>query len=161
MRMPRAAYDPQKAHDYYERTKHLKGRDKSGGPTPHVQNHLAKKAPPAAVKSAEQKVTEIKGKLERLRTLLREKIAAEKSSKPEHKNQAQKAADAKQSKEYYDKHKQQIKNNREKGGSGGGTKSSGPKTAADMSADELRSAIRTTVEQLKTAIANAQKLRGG
>lgn len=157
--MPRAAYDPQKAHEYYERTKELKGRKKGSSPTPHVQRKVASQA---QVKTAEQKVAEIKGKLERLRALLREKVAASKSDEPERKNAAQKAADAKKSKEYYDKHKESIKNDREKAskGSGGGS-SAGGKTAADMTADELRTAIRNTVAQLKQAINNAQSLRRG
>lgn len=152
--MPPAEYDPVKAHAYYERTKHLKGRRLGTAPDPPAQH----KASQAQIQSAQQKVAAIQGKLDRLRALLREKTASSSSSKPESKNAAQKAADAKDSKEYYDKHRQEIKNKREKSSSGGG---GGAKTAADMDADELRTAIRNTVSQLKTAIANAQRLRGG
>jgi multidrug resistance efflux pump len=159
--MPKAPYDATKAHDYYERTKHLKGRKKGQAPTPHVQKHLAKHP---NNKSLDQKVTEIRGKLDQLRALLREKKAsAHKSAtaKPDkNKNSVQKAADAQKSRDYYDKHKQSIKADHKKGGSGGGAKP-GRKTAKDMSTEELQSEIRSLVGQLKQAIANARQTRGG
>lgn len=154
--MPRANYDPQKAHDYYERTKQLKGRHKGPGQPQHAPPH-------AQVASAQQKVAEIEAKLNRLRELLRAKIADEKKSsaasqKP---TQADKLKAAKDSKHYRDTHKQQIKNLRNGSKGSGGSSTSSPKTAADMSASELRSAIAKTVVQLKQAISNAQRLRGG
>lgn len=149
-----SVYDPVKAHDYYERTKHLQGRKPGAGRQPQGRPKAAQ-----AQKNAQQKVAEIRAKLDRLRALLREKEASERKSKaPEHKNASQKAADAQKDKEYYDKHKQEIKNNRTQAAKSGG---GGGKTAADMSADELRSAIRNTVTQLKKAIAAAQQARGG
>lgn len=153
--MARAEYDPVKAHDYYERTKQLKGR-KPGSPTPHLQN---RKASTAQVQTAEQKVKAIKEKIEKLRALLREKVAAAKSDKPETQNSSQKAAEAKKDAAYYDKNKESIKAKAK--ATGGGSSSSPAKTADSMSADELRSAISAAVTQLKSAIANAQKLRGG
>jgi hypothetical protein len=155
--MPRANYDPAKAHDYYERTKQLKGRHKGSGV------HAREKHSPAQVASAQQKVAQIEAKLNHLRELLRAKIADEKKSgkasdKP---TQADRTKAAKDSKHYRDTHKQQIKNLQKGKKNGGGTSSSSPKTAADMSASELRSAISRTVVQLKQAINNAQRLRGG
>lgn len=155
--MPRANYDPQKAHDYYERTKELKGRQKGSGAPAHArQSH-------AQVASAQQKVAQIEAKLNHLRELLRAKVADEKKSstasdKP---TQADRTKAAKDSKHYRDTHKQQIKNLQKGKKSGGDSSTSSPKTAADMSASELRSAISRTVVQLKQAINNAQRLRGG
>ncbi len=155
--MPRANYDPQKAHDYYERTKELKGRQKGSGAPAHArQSH-------AQVASAQQKVAQIEAKLNHLRELLRAKVADEKKSstasdKP---TQADRTKAAKDSKHYRDTHKQQIKNLQKGKKSGGGTSTSSPKTAEGMSASELRSAISRTVVQLKQAINNAQRLRGG
>lgn len=151
--MPKAPYDPQKQHEYYERTKQLKGRKKGAGQPDHPKS----RASAQQIQNAQQKVAEIRGKLDRLRALLREKTAAShKTAKPDEKNHAQKEADKKASREYYDKHKQAIKGDKKKGGGGGG-----PKTAADMSADELRTAIRNVATKLKAAIADAQRLKGG
>jgi len=156
--MPRAAYDPGKAHDYYERTKHLKGRHKGAGdhPAPH---HASQ----AQVASAQQKVAEIEAKLGRLRELLRQKIADEKksgSNKPS--TQADKIKNRQASKRYRDQHAQEIKNDRKAGsGTSKGGSTAGGKTASSMSASELRTAISHVVTQLKSAIQDAQRLRGG
>lgn len=159
--MPKAEYDPQARREYYLRTRELKGREK--GAKKDYLSAVVKRDKPATDKqidSAQEKVQQIAAKLDRLRALLREKTAASKSSSDGKQNHAQKEAAKKDSKEYYDKHKEQIKNNREKGGKGGGssTPSGG---ASSMDADELRSAIRRTVGQLKEAIAKARQLKGG
>lgn len=156
--MPRAAYDPGKAHDYYERTKNLKGRQKGAGdqPGPH---HASQ----AQVASAQQKVASIEAKLGRLRELLRQKVADEKKSgsdKPS--TQADKIKDRQASKRYRDQHANEIKNDSKAAArKGGSSASSGAKTASSMSSSELRSAISHTVAQLKSAIQDAQRLRGG
>lgn len=154
--MPRAAYDPAKAHEYYERTKELKGRKKGPGDKPAGHRPSAQQ-----VQSANAKVAQIQAKLNRLRDLLHEKQASARKEADHKPTQAEKLKDQKQSKEYYDKHKQSIKNLRE--GSGGGSKkgTSQPKTAADMSVDELKTAIRNVVNQLKQAISEARSMRGG
>jgi hypothetical protein len=155
--MARAGYDPGKAHDYYERTKHLKGRQKGAGdqPAPH---HASQ----AQVASAQQKVAAIQAKLGRLRELLHQKIADEKKSggsKPS--TQADKIKERQASKRYRDQHANEIKNDRKAAASKGGGSSTGGKTASSMSASELRTAISHTVAQLKSAIQDAQRLRGG
>lgn len=153
--MPKAPYDPAAAHQYYEEHKNLKGR-KKGSPTPHVQRHVANAK---QVRTAQQKVTEIQGKLKRLRDLLHEKQRNAHKPKPTGKpTQADKTKDRKNSEHYRNTHKQQIKNLSK----GGGHKSAAKgKTAADMGVDELKGAIRETVTQLKHAIANARSLKGG
>lgn len=153
--MPKV-YDSQKAHDYYERTKHLKGRkpgagDKPTGPRPSARQ----------VQAANAKVAQIQAKLSRLRDLLHEKQAAARKEADHKPTQAEKLKDQQQSKEYYDKHKQSIKNLRKGSGGGSDKGASKPKTAADMSVDELKTAIRNVVTQLKQAITEARSMRGG
>lgn len=156
--MPRAAYDPAKAHDYYERTKDLKGRKKGQGEHPPA-NHASQ----AQVASAQQKVASIEAKLGRLRELLRQKVADEKKSggqKPS--TQADKIKNRQASKRYRDQHANEIKNDSKAAArKSGGSSSTGGKTASSMSSSELRTAISHTVAQLKSAIQDAKRLRGG
>jgi hypothetical protein len=156
--MPRADYDPAKAHEYYERTKKLKGRLKRATDQPPAR----RQASPQQVQSAQAKVAQIEAKLNHLRELLRAKVADEKKSSTASKKptQADKLKDRKDSAHYRATHQQQIKN-LAKGKSSGGSSSSKPKTAADMSASELRTAISHVVTQLKQAITDAKRLRGG
>lgn len=161
--MPRAKYDPAKAHDYYMRTRDLKGRHKGSGPSPS-QHHSST----PQLSSAQAKVSQIEAKLSRLRELLRQKVAdSKKSNGPEKATTADKLKDRQHSKEYYEKHKNEIKNDRAQasrksgGGSSSKSSSSGAKTASSMSESELRDAIRTAVGQLKKAISEAKQLRGG
>lgn len=160
--MPERVYDAAKAHDYYIRTRKLKGRQKGaeresgstrpGAPKPQTK----KKGSKQEIASADAKVAAIRGKLDRLRELLKQKQAASKPSQAAPKNHQQKEKDQQQSEDYYEKHKQKIKAERGKG-SGGSSK----KTAADVGIDELKTTIRNTVVQLKKAIAEARQTRGG
>lgn len=151
--MPDPNYDPQKAHEYYLRTRELKGRRHgSGQQQPPQQPH--KQQDQAAV---HQKVAQIQAKLARLQELLNKKIASSHASK---KDKPQTAADklkaAQQNKDYYKKHREKIKAAHKKASGSGGGSSAG--SFESMSVDELRTAIRRTVVQLKEAIAQA---RGG
>lgn len=85
-----AEYDPQAAHDYYERNKQLKGRKRtikpvskgrSGGSTTLLNKHRGKKIPPKPVKSAKQrnaeaaaKLPNLQAKLDRLKAILSELV---------------------------------------------------------------------------------------
>lgn len=148
--MPKREYDAGKAHEYYERTKHLKGRKKGAGDPPAAPH----KANPAKAAAAQQKVAQIEAKLTRLRSLLQSRMKDSGKS-----TQADKLKDRQDSKEYRAKHKNEIKNDRAKAArkSGGG----GGKSSSSMSTPELKAAIRNTVVQLKQAIADARSLRGG
>jgi ATP-dependent exoDNAse (exonuclease V) beta subunit len=149
--MPDPNYDPVKAHQYYEDHKHLKGRRKGQAHPPPQQHH---RQPDAA---AQQKVAQIQAKLARLHELLNKKIASSHASKKDKpKTAADKLKQAQQNKDYYKKHREKIKAAHKKASGTGGGSSGG--SYESMSVDELRTAIRRTVVQLKEAIAKA---RGG
>lgn len=150
--MPDPNYDPQKAHEYYLRTRELKGRKHgSGQQAPPQQHH---KQPDAA---AHQKVAQIQAKLARLQELLNKKIASSHASKKDKpKTAAEKLKAAQQNKDYYKKHREKIKAAHKKDSGTGGGSSAG--SYESMSVNELKTAIRRTVVQLKEAIAQA---RGG
>lgn len=157
--MPRPNYDPQKAHEYYIRTRELKGREKGSGPEPSSE----RKPSSQQVASAQARVAEIQSKLTRLREILREKIASSSSSSSSEKSTtADKLKDRQDSKEYYEKHKNEIKNDRaseaRKSGGGGSSSRGG---AESMTVSELKTAIRNTIVQLKKAISDARRLGGG
>jgi len=159
-----AKYDPQKAHDYYEAHKNLKGR-------PHGSKEKDRKgrghgaAKPAAankISPAEQKqIDHLKSRLSELQTRLHELLAnAKKNShkKDDHKTAADKSKDARDAKKYREKHKTELAANRKhdsgKSGGGGGGHASG---VGSMTEAQVRAAIARTRENLQAAIANARR----
>lgn len=153
-----AEYDPAKRRQRYLEERQLKGRRKGRGVD------LARERGGTGQQEAKARVAELSAKVERLRGLLRQKLAAARSKNKadDPKTAGEKLKDRQKSKEYYDKNKQSIKNLRK--GGGGGKKSeskSGGKSYDDMDVDELKSAIRNAVAQLKDAIAEARTTRGG
>lgn len=161
-------YDPQKRHDYYMRTRKLKGRQKgSGGKTTTYSYTVAK---PGKAKTVKQKRAEAKARvdalnkrLDKLRTVLAELVkqarsrsgvtssissnstrsskssSSSKSSKPEHKTAAQKEKDAKRAKE-----------SREK------TQKSSPSQEAKEVEAKIKE-VRQQIAQMKKQIAEARK----
>ncbi len=141
----KAPYDPRKAHEYYLRTRELKGR-KKGGLQPAMGRKMSAK-PTMGAKTApatytvtvrgrtakltakqlkEQKayaaerVTSIKKKLAQLNAELKKRVveamrAAKEAEKPD--TAAEKAESARESKQYRDKHKQELKNKGKKAAS--------------------------------------------
>lgn len=154
--MPDPNYDPAKAHQYYLQNRKLKGRHHGAGqqPTQHIQRHQNQAA-------TSKKIGEIEAKLSRLRNLLNQKLASSKSSGKTVNKSADKIKAQQNSKQYYQQHKNQIKADKKKAGHGSGGSTSKAKTANDMSVDELKTAIRKTVIQLKEAIAAARRSGGG
>lgn len=154
--MPRPNYDPQKAHEYYMLNRELKGRKRGSGLEPSSK----RKPSIQQAASAQAKVAEIQSKLTRLRELLQKKI--ESSSSSEKSTTADKLKARQDSKQYYEEHKNEIKNDRDsearKSGGGGAPSKSGSES---MSVSELKSAIRNTIVQLKKAISDARRLGGG
>lgn len=160
--MSKTAYDPNKRRERYLRDRELKGRRR--GTSRELHARVRKTPTQEQINSSQQKIAQIEAKLSRLRELLRAKIADErKESKGS--NKAQQLKDRERSKDYYEKHKNEIKNDRaqeaRKSGGGKGSGSSSGGGASSMSADELRSAISRTVTALKEAIQDARRLRGG
>jgi len=163
-------YDPAKAHDYYEKHKHLKGRQKGSAESPLATigkraKRLAATSPKAKQKIALQNsIQNLEAKLGKLEQLIREKEAILKRDqaqakvkvrKPKDKPQtaADKAKATRENKKYRDKHKQQLKTKAKQatgksgGGSGGGSSKSSAKSQkpSDMSIANLK-ALATKVK---------------
>lgn len=123
-----APYDPVKAHEYYLRTRQLKGRQ--AGAEQLTIGRTSKAAPLPAKKPAKSKkqtafeaqIAALQGRLEKLRTVLAEltkqaqarsgvtpTAPAKSGDKPTKQTSKQKAAAAKKAKAYYEKHKNDKK----------------------------------------------------
>lgn len=156
------AYDPQKAHQYYEEHKHLKGRQHGSNVVPfkghHADPHPA--APHVISPAVQQQITALKGRLAALEAHLRELLASKRKDaqkKPEHKTAAQKAKDARDSKKYRQEHKTELAQKRKQDASkSGGGSSSGPTAISDMTEAQLRTAIARTRANLQAAVAKAR-----
>lgn len=161
-------YDPRKAHEYYLRTRNLKGRKRSFlEPTKGKQTRLGKRPSGRATYTinvgggktakltarqlkeqkiyAAERVTAIKKKLSRLNRELKDRIAEAKKAEMEAnkpKSASEKAEAARESEKYRDKHKQELKNK-------------GKKAAAKKEAQIETKPDR--VEELKTSIKRVQK----
>lgn len=156
---------------YYERTKQLKGRqagkgdDSSSGGRPVGQappknRQAARAAAAAKVKSLNAKLTQLRAALQAARAKAPKKDPNEGKSKGE-----TEAAKKKANEEYYNKNKQKIANDRKAearksgGSSSGGSKSSTSETdSGTKSVEEIEAAIRTTLTQLKAAVAKLRSL---
>lgn len=164
------AYDPQKAHEYYMRTRELKGRQTSSNKTSANDGKLKvvpSKAPKKSSKqqqreAAEQKVARLASKVLRIKKALRaaqqalsdKRLAEEKANSDGKSTVAEKNA----SKKYRDKHKNDAKK--------GGGSSSDKKKASELGVEELekrvsslKSALKSANAQLKKATAEAHSLK--
>lgn len=157
--------------DYYERNKQLKGRQPGKGKDTSSGVFRAGEAPPkkdpAARAAAAQRVKSLNAKLTQLRAALQAARAkAPKKDPNEGKSKGEtEAAKKKANEEYYNKNKNEIKNDRKAdarksgGSSSGGSKSSTSETdTAPKSVEEIEAAIRTTITQLKAAVAKLRSL---
>jgi hypothetical protein len=176
--MTNPRYDPQKAHDYYERHKHLKGRQpgaaeatlKRVGAT-RVSSAVNRKPVTAseAKSRAQARVVRLTAKVHSLTKALQEAEDALRAKRKEAQQNSDGKTTAKEraaSKKYRDTHKSQIaakakKDNSKSGGSSSSTSStsssssssSGPKSVSEMSESELTDRI----SKIKGAIADAKK----
>lgn len=171
-----APYDPVKAHEYYERTKKLKGRKKGGAkpPTKQRDSIAPLRSPRFQVKTAkgtttlsakqlaEQKayaakrVTDIKKKLAKLETELKKRMAEARKKEREAKkpdSAAEKAEKARDSEKYRDKNQQKIANKSKSEGSS--TKS---KSTKSDSVESLKKTIGTVQKSLKAAVAKQRSI---
>lgn len=159
-------YDPVARKERYERTKQLKGREPGRGEDESASRAPAPKAPTqdrqAARAAAAQRVKSLNAKLTKLREALR--AAREKSaSKPS--AAEQKSKDKAYNEEYYTKNKTKIANDRKsearatasKGGSSGSSSSETSKPAS-RGVEEIEAAIRSTLVELKAAVAKLKTL---
>lgn len=155
-----APYDPVKAHEYYVRTRKLKGRM---GSAPRASTGSARTGPGTGSTKARQpakdnkklakqrsdaavRVAVLKKKLSQLNHALKERMAeAEKADREakKPKSASEKADAARESKKYRDKNKQQLK-----------TKA---KQANDKKPDAKKSGGGDSVTELKTTIQRVQR----
>jgi len=158
-----AKYDPQKAHDYYEAHKHLKGRRHGSKEEDRKGRGPGKGTPAASHKispAAQKKIDHLTSRLHELQARLHELLANAKKNgghkKDEHKSAAEKSKDARDAKKYREKHKTELAAKRKKaeGKSGGGGHSSG---IGSMTESQVRAAIARVRQDLQAAIAQARK----
>lgn len=170
------AYDPVKAHEYYERTKQLKGRKKgkvSAKPQGKAPSKTKSSSSPVRrddTKDAMARVTRLKTKVSKLQGALSEARAAlserrRKNTKEERKNSDGKttAEERRRSKEYRDKHRQELESKRKKDGSSGGSSSSSSKSVSDMTVEELETRIikiNRALQDAKRQLSNANQKLG-
>lgn len=156
--------------EYYERTKQLKGRQPGKGYVSGGRDRAPAQAPPpdnkAARAAAAQRVKALNAKLTQLKAALQAARAkAPKSSPNDTPSKGESDAKKKaQNEEYYNKNKNEIANDRKaearKSGSGGGAKGSESSESkpASRSVEEIETAIRNTLTELKAAIAKLKTL---
>lgn len=161
-------YDPVKAHDYYERTKKLKGRSKSGASTKSVKRSGVL----AAQQTAKARVGRLRGKIARLKTALSETEAELSKKRGNARKKAQANSDGKttaqerqSSKQYRDKHKQELASKRKAkaGSSDGSSSSSQAPDLASMSVKELEARsikIRAVLQEAQRQLSNANQQLG-
>jgi hypothetical protein len=157
-------YDPAKAHEYYERTKKLKGRQRGSDQPPAARSQRSAQAIARAQQKADfqNSIQNLQNRLDKLEKLIREKEAVLRRDKAQAKAKARKEKDkpetaaekakaARENKKYRDKHKQELKNKakRDSGKSGGGSKDS--KKLDDMSIAKLKSLATRTRGQIAVA----------
>jgi hypothetical protein len=172
-----APYDPKKAHDYYLRTRKLKGRKKAGAQPPKLTpagGRTIPKAPPkkhtqisdlspqqkrelqvvarARVQKAQQKLNELNRKL---KDKLAEAKKAERDAKKP-KTAAEKAKDARESEKYRKSHKQELKTKAK--GKREADKASGKDTSSNNSVEGLKKQIASAEKELATAKAKQKAL---
>lgn len=161
-------YDPAKAHEYYEKHKHLHPRA-PGHATYTVKSKTGRTYRVTAEQLAEQKnyaahrVAQIKKNLSDLAVLLRDKMekakeAEKKAAKPP--TLAEKAQAAREAKKYRDSHKQEISNKAKRADSKSGGGSSATKKSAGKTdtVESLKADITKTKASLKDAVAKQREL---
>jgi hypothetical protein len=175
-----APYDPVKAHQYYLRTRKLKGRKKAAPKPPKLSTKVGGLGA-AVAKAAQKRPTQIEDlspqqkrelqvvararvqkaqkKLNELNKKLKERIAEakeaeRKAKKP--KSAADKAKDAREAKKYRDKHKTEISSKSK--AKRASDKASGKDTSSSNSVEGLKKQIASVEKELATAKAKQKAL---
>jgi len=158
---------------YYERNKQLKGRQPGKGDDSSSGAGPVGQAPPkdrqAARAAAAAQVKALNAKLTQLRAALQAARASSSGKSDPNEGKSKAETDAKKkadNKEYYNKNKTKIANDRKAeerksgGSSSGGSKSSSSSSpeSSSRSVEEIESAIRSTLTQLKAAVAKLRSL---
>jgi predicted RNase H-like nuclease (RuvC/YqgF family) len=163
-------YDPAKAHEYYEKHKHLKGRHKGSGQPPARRvagQHNSAKA--KQKQELQARITGLQKKLNELNQLIQMKEAALKRSqssaksnakknsqakaKDKPKTAAEKAKAAREAKKFRKKHRQSLKTKAKQASnkSGGGSSKKAAANPKKASIAELKSLATKVRGQLAVA----------
>jgi len=156
------AYDPVKAHEYYMRTRHLKGRKKGSsytvstgsGRTVLTQDQLNEQKV-----NVDKRIKEIQGKLHELNKKLKEKMAEARKSEQDAKKgptAADKREKAKNDKKYRDKHQQELSTKAKADSKSSGGSSSSKKS--DTSVEGLKKTIARVKQNLSAAVEKQRAL---
>lgn len=164
----KSPYDPVKAHEYYLRTRQLKGRKKGTSYTVRYQGKTVKLS---AKELAEQKayaakrVTAIKEKLAELNVKLKEALREAQKKQAKSKREAskpptaaEKSEAARESKKYRDKHKQELATKSRKAAAESRNKTD--KTNKEDPVESIQRIIDKVSSNLKAAVARQRALAG-
>lgn len=157
-----APYDPVKAHEYYVRTRHLKGRKK--GTSYQVESQYGRQETLTPVQLTEQRayashrVSVITNQLSDLNAKLKEALAKQvKTATPKTKTAADKLKTAERSKTYRQEHKQQT-DNKAKAASNTKAASTTTKKPPGVDINGLQDKIAVTHQKLLDAVAKQRRL---
>ena len=167
-------YDPVKAHEYYLRTRQLKGRQAGGknestpqrgkGSTYSLKGFHGENVKLSETQLTEQKayasyrVSQIRKKLTELNGKLRKKLAAAREAEAKAKKgstAAEKSKAAKEAKKYRDSHKQSLAN---KAKNNAAKKPTSPKPKKVDTVASLTKEIASTKQALKNEVARQRSL---
>jgi len=159
-------YDPVKAHEYYIRTRQLKGRKPGAGrPGGGIAPPRAADNQQRKIAAAEQ-VARLRSKLAQLQTELKKRMAEARKADAEAKKPAtaaEKRQAAKDAKKYRDKNQQKVKAAAKKAaakssGGGGGASASKSSSKGGNSVEDLKRTIDRVRTDLAAAVARQRAL---
>lgn len=168
-------YDPVRAHEYYLRTRKLKGRKKGQAKTVSPSNlgvgktrvgSAARRRKAAERARVDKQVNDLRTRLAKLNAELKKRLAEQRETKREAEKPdtaAEKSKDAKRSKEWRAKNQQEIKNKRTREASKERSSSSDKKESSKKgggdSVEHLKATISKVRDQLTAAVARQRALR--
>jgi chromosome segregation ATPase len=139
-------YDPVKAHEYYVRTRKLKGRQRGHSDDPRTgktREQIHKDARAKQRQELSQQISNLEDKLKQLETRIREREHAAASEDRKSKTAAEKAKAARENKQYREKHHQKLKSERASSSKSGGGSSTKKSSSSKHSISDLKAlAIR-------------------
>lgn len=163
-------YDPVKAHEYYLRTRKLKGRKRGSAASPSL-GRLGKAPMPSTsgvpskaaqrAKVAKQ-ISDLRTRLTKLNAELKKRVAEAEKAKREAgkpKTAAEQRDAAKSAKKYRDKNQQKIANEQKKTASKDAGGSTTKKAGGQTSIEDLKATISKVRDQLTAAVARQRALR--
>lgn len=176
----RHEYDPVKAHEYYMRTRKLKGRRPGNGDAPTTGRTRTRSVAPRTGRTREQianstkaqqrkelkaQIAAAEDRLRKLEALIKKRMREEESEDRKGKAKreraakeaqkpdtaAEKAKKAREAEKYRDKHKQELKNKAKDAKSGGSSAKKGSGTKKKHTVDELKTLAKKVRGQIAIA----------